>query len=262
MSLTSYHTFHSDLPELNVPEDYNRLHSSLDPTQFPSPRIVGLLACQRDPYRRQLDKVEIIKTGKHEQPKLKGRNIKKGAATTDSSLVWEVELSDTVLFPEGQSCLVSSLHLSSYLDALAGGGQPNDTGSLTLSSDHSTSFKVINVTRRGLTAVHLVSIPTEMQDKVDDLLKLGTLVNLAVDWERRLDHVSGCTLVKGMPRLTSFADDTPYRPTSRLGPRRHPPQSPNLVMGSSTPPIPRASLRRALPRIESTRNQRDSNLVQ
>jgi hypothetical protein len=111
-ALTSYHTFHTDLPPSNVPEDYNRFHPSLKPSSFPENKIVGLLACQRDPYLRELKGVKITaaRIGKVEKnPRRDGGKKKgKGSGTEDKEdkqkddgEVWEIELEDTVLFPEG-----------------------------------------------------------------------------------------------------------------------------------------------------------------
>jgi hypothetical protein len=123
-ALTSYHTFHSDLPPSNVPEGYYRFHPNLKPETFPETKIVGLLACQRDPYLRELKGVEIVqakkaevgKKGKDERKKKsKGDATQTGAPIGDEKVVegevWEVELKDTVLFPEGRS-------LSSFLSPL------------------------------------------------------------------------------------------------------------------------------------------------
>jgi alanyl-tRNA synthetase/misacylated tRNA(Ala) deacylase len=123
-ALTSYHTFHSDLPPSNVPEGYYRFHPHLKPETFPETKIVGLLACQRDPYLRELKGVEIVqakkaeagKKGKDERKKkskLKGDEKKEDADGDEKVVegeVWEVELKDTVLFPEGRS-LSSFLYL-------------------------------------------------------------------------------------------------------------------------------------------------------
>jgi hypothetical protein len=125
-ALTSYHTFHSDLPASNVPEGYYRFHPHLKPETFPETKIVGLLACQRDPYLRELKGVEIVqakkaevgKKGKDERKKkskLKGDEKKEDADGDEKVVegeVWEVELKDTVLFPEGWS-------LSSFLSPLS-----------------------------------------------------------------------------------------------------------------------------------------------
>ena len=109
-ALTSYHSFHDDLPPSNVPEGYNRFHPSLRPETFPDTKIVGLLACQRDPYLRQLNGVEIVAARKAVQEKAKDSRKKKPkgdvkeekAEQLPEGEIWEVELKDTVLFPEGR----------------------------------------------------------------------------------------------------------------------------------------------------------------
>ena len=85
---------------------------------------------------------------------------------------------------------------------LKGGGQPNDTGTFTIQSSSTTpsdiqgpiELKVINVQRTGLSAVHHVLVPKDIQAKVDGeevgaVLKPGVRVDMKVDWERRWDHV-------------------------------------------------------------------------
>ena len=88
----------------------------------------------------------------------------------DSSVLLEVVLHDTVLFPEG-------------------GGQPSDTGVLTLSDG--TALGVVEVRRHGGIAVHYVRV----QDGLNSVheLGVGTDVTVALDdagLARRLDHVS------------------------------------------------------------------------
>ncbi|KZO94562.1 ThrRS/AlaRS common domain-containing protein, partial [Calocera viscosa TUFC12733] len=73
---------------------------------------------------------------------------------------WEIELEDTVLFPEG-------------------GGQPSDTGSL-LPLPTGSPVRVDKILRHGLSAVHYCSSP----------LPVGSEVLVQVDWERRWDHMT------------------------------------------------------------------------
>jgi Ser-tRNA(Ala) deacylase AlaX len=52
----------------------------------------------------------------------------------------------------------------------------------------------MNVQRKGLNAVHIVSIPSSLSTthpelKIEDVLKPGNKADLKVDWERRWDHV-------------------------------------------------------------------------
>ncbi|CAN6636442.1 putative alanyl-tRNA editing protein alaX [Trichomonascus vanleenenianus] len=103
--------------------------------------VVGLLACQRNSYLRSLD-TKVV--GCH---KIEGK----------AGVHYEVELEDTVLFPEG-------------------GGQPHDTGSLALDG---RKVPVSNVQRDGLTAVHFTEEP----------FTVGATVTVEVDWARRWDHM-------------------------------------------------------------------------
>lgn len=142
-----YHLYHNDLPASVVRKDYHRFY--LDPHTLPSPRIVGVLACQRDPYLRSLE-TRILRAepagdesiarsrgvtaqmangepvngdGKgNEKGKAKGKAGKGGkgdvAGKSNGGLtggkkeekadkkgemeLWQLELEDTVLFPEGK----------------------------------------------------------------------------------------------------------------------------------------------------------------
>lgn len=67
-----------------------------------------------------------------------------------------------------------------------GGGQPTDTGSLSLidpSGGVERTWMVEGCLRRKLTAVHLVRL------NEGDSLDWGMEVDLSIDWERRADHV-------------------------------------------------------------------------
>ena len=124
---TDYQLFHADLPAPRTRPDYHRFF--LDPRTLPSEKIVGTLACQRDSYLRTLS-TQVAAARKARQDALlraKGvaaqdANAPAGAQKTakagkkdkvkenatklpetkgDSNDLWEVELMDTVLFPEG-----------------------------------------------------------------------------------------------------------------------------------------------------------------
>jgi alanyl-tRNA synthetase/misacylated tRNA(Ala) deacylase len=116
---TSYHVCTAGLPKSNVRPDYNRYY--FDPTDaLKRPRIVGLLACQRDPYLRELTS-EITASRRHVVVPTKGSKATKaskgdknkaggaaaaaadGVAEGTQGELWEVEFVDTVLFPEGAS---------------------------------------------------------------------------------------------------------------------------------------------------------------
>ncbi|KAM9424836.1 alanyl-tRNA editing protein Aarsd1 [Pholidichthys leucotaenia] len=80
---------------------------------------------------------------------------------------FSVKLQDTILFPEG-------------------GGQPDDHGLIG-------DIPVLRVTREGPEAVHFVSSP----------LDVGQKVQLKVDWERRFDHMQQHS---GQHLITALAD--------------------------------------------------------
>ena len=96
-----------------------------------------------------------------------------GAATPipEGHQVWEVVLSDTVIFP-------------------AGGGQPSDTGSITFKDPNGAehTFPVEMCIRKGLIACHRVVVPQELVFVVEN--SPGSEVVVATDWEVRMDHVS------------------------------------------------------------------------
>ncbi|GAA6048506.1 hypothetical protein JCM3770_006527 [Rhodotorula araucariae] len=155
-------------PSGALPADYARLDFPL-----PAKRYVGMLACQRDPLASSLE-TEVVRCDKvapaPPAAAFKGGKGKKGAVPAPATEVqqpqqdeWEIELLDTVLFPEG-------------------GGQPSDTGRLVPLVGGQTGEQapvvVRQVVRRNLDAVHFVSAP----------LKVGTKVRAEVDMQRRMDH--------------------------------------------------------------------------
>lgn len=193
-----------------TPKDYHRIH--FDTSTLPSKRIVGLLACQRklcmkseedfltpipgDPLLRRLrskvvsSKIASIAApppakGKEKEKKKKAitDTITTGASTSAPNVnggnqtpgkplgkLWEVELEDTVIFPEG-------------------GGQPFDTGSISI-DDNGTrrNFRVEGCLRRKLDSIHLVRVPEEDNGLFENVE--GREAEVDVDWERRVDHVS------------------------------------------------------------------------
>lgn len=88
-----------------TPQDYAKYNFEL-----PHERYVGLLKCQLDPNARELETL-VVRCEKHKEPlvarsngKEKGK-LKQGKAGAPSEDLYEVELLDTVLFPEGRrSC--------------------------------------------------------------------------------------------------------------------------------------------------------------
>lgn len=142
-----------------------------------SSTVVGLLACQMNSYQTELSTKVVScvpyvpvppagaaasggsgdKKKKKQQPQGGAGGKGEGEA---SSKLYEIELEDTVLFPEG-------------------GGQPSDNGVLVLGGSNSESkpIPVESVRRAGLTALHLIPQP----------LDPGTPVNVQLNWPRRLD---------------------------------------------------------------------------
>ncbi|KAI9179095.1 hypothetical protein H9P43_005757 [Blastocladiella emersonii ATCC 22665] len=108
---------------------------------------VGTLLCQRDSLARSL----VTRIVSVEPPAV-------------ASALLLVVLEDTVLFPEG-------------------GGQPADYGKLEAQG---ATFDVVDVQRKGTTAVHTVAVP---DDAAAELLQAGATVQVTVDWARRLDNM-------------------------------------------------------------------------
>ncbi|KAK9453207.1 Threonyl/alanyl tRNA synthetase [Dipodascopsis uninucleata] len=142
--------------------------------------VVGALACQIDSYLQTFD-TKVISCRPVVQVD-KGKSGKKAKqeipAQVESGPFYELELEDTILFPEG-------------------GGQPTDHGFL-YAFDNEIAIR--NVRRESLTALHLSNLPLEP----------NTDVKLKVDWNRRFDHMqqhSGQHLLsavldkKGVPTL-------------------------------------------------------------
>ncbi|ORY22131.1 hypothetical protein BCR39DRAFT_552207, partial [Naematelia encephala] len=177
---TMTYTLEPPLPPTSTPKDYHRL--LFDPSAVPAKRIVGLLACQRDPLlRRMTTRVVAVRPAALAAPPAqrgkanKKKPVEKVEEPSNEGTVgglWEVETEDTVIFPEG-------------------GGQPSDTGSLLVASPngpHEQRLVVEHCLRRKLDSVHLVRVPPELEEDVQGLE--GKDVAVEVDWDRRLDHMS------------------------------------------------------------------------
>ncbi|WVF66628.1 hypothetical protein IAT40_001368 [Kwoniella sp. CBS 6097] len=205
------------LPRTATPTDYTRF--KFDTSNVPDKRIVGLLACQRDPLLRSLrttihsGKQATIKAppppkGKDKAKKSKGQSSaavdtdggdagssKVGA---DKGALWEVELLDTVIFPEG-------------------GGQPADTGVLHFfnpNGEVETTLVIEGCLRKKLDSVHLVRVPSGVTVQWNE----GRQVEVVVDWERRMDHMS----IHTSQHLLSAVLDTLSLPTLSWSMHPHP----------------------------------------
>ncbi|KAL3152409.1 Alanyl-tRNA editing protein Aarsd1 [Trebouxia sp. C0010 RCD-2024] len=107
--------------------------------------ITTLLACQREPQLTSIE-TQVLKCSPLKQAKAKPSR-------------WQVILQDTVIFPEG-------------------GGQPSDTGFLTLANE--VKIEVLDMQRNEVgEVVHVTDKPVEANQSV----------TASVDWDRRLDHM-------------------------------------------------------------------------
>lgn len=147
----------------------------------------------------------------------KGRHLKKKGASATSTpadtphgsgsatpvvppgKLWEVELDDTVVFPEG-------------------GGQPWDTGRMFLRDANGAehAFAIESCIRRKLDAVHVVRVPDDSPIAFDSLV--GAEATVEVAWERRMDHM----ITHTAQHLLSAVLDTRGLPTLSWGMGQHP----------------------------------------
>ncbi|KAK9450752.1 Threonyl/alanyl tRNA synthetase [Limtongia smithiae] len=133
--------------------------------------VVGALACQLDSYLTTFDTTVVsCRAVQVAAPATATKSGKKGktggakeaeapavAPTVSAATEYELELQDTILFPEG-------------------GGQPSDHGIIATDSG---SLPVLAIRRAVLTALHKVATPLAPETKV----------TLTVDWKRRFDHM-------------------------------------------------------------------------
>ena len=127
----------------------------------------GELACQRDSYLRSLPAVRVISCNPRATAVVsKGKAEKRKDGCDAKAPLFDVVLSDTVLFPEG-------------------GGQPCDRGEVG-------GVPCIMVENVDGLAVHVVTAPLEE----------GSEVAVSVDWTRRWDH---CTQHSTQHLLTALA---------------------------------------------------------
>lgn len=130
--------------------------------------IVGALACQKDSYLRTFQTTVLnctpLDPKKDVHKAKKGKESANGSATIGEVPLYELELEDTILFPEG-------------------GGQVADRGLLIVeggeNDEAKTLVNVLDVQRKNLRAVHIV----------DKSITAGTNVKIELDWKRRLDHM-------------------------------------------------------------------------
>lgn len=111
-------------------------------------------------------------------------------------MLWDVELEDTVVFPEG-------------------GGQPWDTGVLTLGE---LELPVEGCVRRGLAAVHHVRVPADVDLSSLPSAAPGSPATVGIHWHRRADHMvthtaqhllSAVLDTRGLPTLSWAMDANP-----------------------------------------------------
>ncbi|KAJ3410976.1 Alanyl-tRNA editing protein Aarsd1 [Chytridiales sp. JEL 0842] len=107
---------------------------------------VGTLLCQRNPYlTTSTSRISSIRQ------------------STSNPSLFEVILSDTILFPTG-------------------GGQPHDLGKIN-------GWEVVEVLRRGVECVHIIQRPSCSSAEDVKELKEGDEVLVELDWARRWDHM-------------------------------------------------------------------------
>lgn len=95
---------------------------------------------------------------------------------------------------------------------MIGGGQPTDTGHLSVLDPNGgvvKTYVVEGCLRRKLTAVHLVRLGEGEE------LAAGEEVELSIDWDRRADHVSPELCIE--LNWYSWTDGDSYSSTSPFG---------------------------------------------
>jgi len=185
-----------------TPSDYHRIISPqlVLPTDPNVSIPVGLIACQRkstsvstsiasdqtlsasgDPLLKSLETIVVscVVSKPSPTPSTTKKPAKKAVSAPQlpDDPILEVQLHDTIIFPEG-------------------GGQPTDTGSITTKAD-GLSFQVVQAKRHGGHAVHYVRVAGVSVEDAVQALSPGAQVTVALGhegWERRYDHVGILTL--------------------------------------------------------------------
>ncbi|KZT36287.1 ThrRS/AlaRS common domain-containing protein [Sistotremastrum suecicum HHB10207 ss-3] len=180
-----------NLPPYRLPQDYLTLPENYHPKPR---RFVGLLACQMDPTLRSLDSIITRmekKTAEMATTKGKPKKAdKKAQAAASEAEEWEIEFEDT----GPPSAYSTGSDIDTLFDSVIfpeGGGQPYDTGVLSLQTKKGTdwdSVKVDSAFRRKLDAVHLVRFPTGSDPAAHGWV-VGAQVHMEVDWGRRKYHM-------------------------------------------------------------------------
>ncbi|KAF8487568.1 Threonyl/alanyl tRNA synthetase [Gautieria morchelliformis] len=130
------------------------------------PIPVGLLACQRDPLLKELETHVIACTASSGLEASKDKK-KKAQTKQQDGAFFEVQLQDTVLFPEG-------------------GGQPSDIGHISSQDGH--CWDVLEVKRHGAQAIHYI----KGDQATLHTLVAGARVTVALGdegFKRRYDHM-------------------------------------------------------------------------
>lgn len=149
---------------------------------------VGELACQKNSFLRELT-ATVVSCEAAKIPVAGKKKAKGGDSNSGAAEVFDVVLSDSVLFPEG-------------------GGQPCDYGTLSVVVNDAAAqpaekpISITSVRRVGDTCVLTSPVP----------LPIGAAVQQTVDWPRRLDHMQHHT---GQHLLTAVMErkDTMHLPT-------------------------------------------------
>ena len=132
-----------------------------------------MVHCQRDSFIREFES-EVIDCKQWSVPseidnKRKGKKNKK--KKKKQQIFYEIELKDTILFPEG-------------------GGQPTDNGSLTIINDDQKINKNDNDKNNKIDILSVYrSDKGRVLHKSTKEVNIGSKVNINLNWQRRFDHM-------------------------------------------------------------------------